>query len=268
MVSALLFVGSMGWGGGGAASDGPAPDALTVMTYNVHNLPSTAEFTAALVRRERVDILTLQEVRPPNRKYFVAALPEFEFFWADPAKLPERRSTGVFASMIGLRRERFDHLGDAEVLTGITGYRTFAVRTEFGDDPLWIINVHATKPFWLEDGLAVFVTDAPAKARWHQEEAAQFSRWAADRGAVPAIFAGDFNAPGYAAVMQLDGLSSAHAVVGRGPHLTFPAALPIWGIDHILGNERIRFVEYRSLEAGPSDHLPQLGRFVVGGEVE
>lgn len=268
--SALLFITSAGWGGDGvaqrsraAAIDEARAPALTLLSHNVHNQPGAADVTAAVARREHVDIVTLQEVRPPNRKYFISALPDFAFFWADPAELPERRSTGVFASMIGLRRERFDDPEQAEVLTGITGYRTFAVETRLDGRPLWVVNVHATKPFWLEDGLLVFVSDAPAKARWHQDEAAQLALWAAEHADTPAVFAGDFNAPHYARVMQLDGLHSAFTDVGRGPNATFPAFLPVWGIDHVLGNSHVAFSEYRVLDAGPSDHLAQLARLRV-----
>jgi endonuclease/exonuclease/phosphatase (EEP) superfamily protein YafD len=263
-ICALLFVGSLDWSSvGHAALARHVDDHLALLSFNVHNQPATAETTAAIARRERVDILTLQEVRLHNRKLFVEALPEFAFFWPDPAKLPTRRSTGVFASMIGLRRESFQRLDDVEVLTGITGYRTFAVRATTTDRPIWIVNVHATKPFWLEDGLAVFVTDAPAKARWHQTEALALSHWLHERRDSPTIVAGDFNAPPYANVIRVQGLQSAHRQVGSGLQLTFPASFPVWGIDHVLGNRLISFDDYRLLAGGPSDHLAQLARFSV-----
>jgi len=265
---AVLFLASASWSGAwlsrlsqAAPTNAAAAPELTLLSYNVHNQPAAAAAVADLVRREHVDIITLQEVRIPKREPFIATLPDFAFFWADPAMLPDRRSTGVFASMIGLRRDRFDDLSNATVATGITGYRTFAVRASVRGRPMWIVNVHATKPFWLEDGLVVFVTDAPAKARWHQEEAMQLSRWAVEHADVAAVFAGDFNAPDYARVMRLEGLHTAFAEVGRGVHVTFPTFLPVWGIDHVLGNRHVQFVGYRTLDPGPSDHLAQLARF-------
>ncbi|MFT7462835.1 MAG: hypothetical protein ACI9EF_001177 [Pseudohongiellaceae bacterium] len=45
---------------------------------------------------------------------------------------------------------------------------------------------------------------------------------------------------------------------------TAPAALPIWGIDHILGAGPVHFYSYETLDLGLSDHLAQLATFSVG----
>jgi endonuclease/exonuclease/phosphatase (EEP) superfamily protein YafD len=267
----LLLVTSLGWGGASLrfahAGRSPGSDLeLVLLAHNVHNQIAIAQTLPALIERENVDLVLLQEVRANNRKHFTSALPGFAFFWADPAKFAERRTTGVFASMIGVRRELLDKDRVVEVVTGITDYRTFAIRASIAGRDLWIVNVHATKPFWLEDGLEAMVTRIPKDVRWHRDEHERLGAWLDERAEVPVVVAGDFNAPHYAYNLRLPGLHLAHLEAGRGPHVTFPAALPVWGIDHALGNSHVRFSEYRILEAGPSDHRAQLARFqIVGG---
>jgi endonuclease/exonuclease/phosphatase (EEP) superfamily protein YafD len=268
-VTTLVLIGTAGWGGATLQAARPAAahtdGEIGLVAFNVHNQVAAAELLRKLVEREHADIVSLQEVRINNRKHFVEALPEFDFFWAERSPSFNPRSTGVFASMIAVRRERIDPAA-VEVASGITSYRTFAVRVAIDEQPLWIVGVHATKPFWLEEGLFALVTTAPGTARWHHEERDRLLKWIATHNDAPVVVAGDFNAPPYSHNMRLEGLHDAHRDAGRGPHLTFPAALPVWGIDHVLGNARVQFSDYRLLEAGPSDHRPQYARFRVSRE--
>jgi len=287
-VASMLLLGTLGWGGatlrgwkagpdrsygqatahaypaGGftSARNADGSTELTIIAFNVHNRSAVAEVLAGLVEDEHVDILSLQEVRLNNRKHFAEALPQFAFYWPDRAKFPAR-STGVFASMIGIRRDRLDRGDQVEIATAITGYRTFAVRANIGGQSVWIVDVHATKPFWLEDGWIAMLEGLPGNARWHHDERDLLVKWLSLHDDAPRILAGDFNAPLYSHNLRLPGLHDAHLDAGHGPHLTVPAVFPIWGIDHVLGDQRIRFSEYRVFAAGPSDHRAQLARFRV-----
>jgi len=266
-LTTLVLLATAGWGGATLQPARPAvahtDGELGLLAFNVHNQVAAAALLRELVDREHADIVSLQEVRVNNRKYFVAALPEFEFFWAERSPSFNPRSTGVFASMIAIRRERIDRTAAVEVASGITGYRTFAVRVRIDEQPLWIVGVHATKPFWTEEGLWVLATTAPGTARWHYEERDRLLKWIAVHADAPVVLAGDFNAPLYSHNMRLTGLHDAHLDVGHGPHLTFPAVFPVWGIDHVLGDARVQFSDYRILEAGPSDHRAQFASFHV-----
>jgi endonuclease/exonuclease/phosphatase (EEP) superfamily protein YafD len=268
-LTALVLVATVGWGGAtlqparamDADAEGGFGPSLSLLAFNVHNQVAATELLRELVEREHVDIMSLQEVRVNNRKHFVEALPEFAFFWAERSPAFNPRSTGVFASMIAIRRERLDRAVVVKIASGITGYRTFAIRAQIDEQPLWIVGVHATKPFWLEEGLYELLADAPSKARWHHRERDRLLEWIAVHADAPVVLAGDFNAPLHSHNMRLAGLHDAHRDVGRGPHLTVPAAFPLWGIDHVLGDARVQFSDYRTLEGSPSDHRVQLARF-------
>ena len=56
-------------------------------------------------------------------------------------------------------------------------------------------------------------------------------------------------------------LTIAHEVAGTSWHRTFPAWLPVWGVDHALGNAHVEFSRYQTLDLGVSDHLAQLFSF-------
>src|SRR5262249_23805271 len=157
---------------------------------------------------------------------FMDALPEFAFFSAERSPKFNPRSTGVFASMLAVRRDRIDQAIPVETASGITGYRTFAIRVRIDEQPLWIVRVQSTQPFWTEEGLWVFVTTVPGVARWHYDEHDRLVKWLAAHSDTPVVLAGDFNAPLYSHNMRLPGLHDAHSDVGRGPHLTFPTAFP------------------------------------------
>ena len=53
-------------------------------------------------------------------------------------------------------------------------------------------------------------------------------------------------------------MTLAYDVVGRGPHLTFPTAFPLVGIDHTLGNRHIEFRWYTTFDAGFGKHKAQI----------
>jgi len=61
----------------------------------------------------------------------------------------------------------------------------------------------------------------------------------------------------------LDDPSGVVIESGITRYRTFPAAFPIWGIDHVLANRHARFCEYRTLDGAPSDHRLQLARLGI-----
>lgn len=253
-----LLVQQLGWGGGARAA--PA-DALTALVANVHHDTEGLDGLVALCAARDVDVLMLQEVAPPQRPAYVAALGEtYRFFAPDETTRFEFDNEGPFSNLIGVRASRLDET-PVRVDTALTGYRTFAARVSLDGRPLWLVDVHTTKAFWTHAGLDETLVMAAYKARRHTDERARLARWLADNTDAPVLVGGDFNAPLGSRNLRLPGLTHAHGAAGSGPHLTIPAAWPIWGLDHVLAGADIEFFEYELLDTGRSDHRAQLVRF-------
>lgn len=261
-VAATCLAPQLDWGGG--CTD-PPPGHLTVLSYNVHHNGARAPDLARLAERRGAEILCLQEVRAGERQAFIEALPGYSFFWADENERIEHWNYGPISSVIAIAKSV---LGDdpVELDTAITGYRTFAVRAQVGAAQLWIVNVHTTKSFWSPSDALSLMTRARYKATWHRFEREHLLAWLDDHQGQPTIIAGDFNAPAGTVALDLPGTVRAHAVAGEGWHRTAPAALPLWGIDHILAAGAVQFFTYETIDPGMSDHLAQVATFTVGGE--
>jgi len=249
-LAAVLLAAQLGWGGG--ARD-VTDDALTVMTCNVAHETGNAERLARVVAEQDVDVLCLQEVQPPERQAFVTALPDYHFVWADEQERFEHDDFGPFSSMIGVRRSLLSDTPDVE--TAITGYRTFAARVELAGKPLWVVNVHTTKPLWLEGGPVDLVARASEKAAWHTGEREQLVDWLDAHRDEAVLVAGDFNAPTGSHNLRLPGLRHAQAEVGSGWHRTFPRAFPLWALDHVLVNDGVVLESCETIDAEVGDHL-------------
>ena len=230
----------------------------------IHNSAEAVAALQGVVSREHADILVLQEVRLNRREEVRQAFGEFRFLAFDPPKGKRPASSGVYAAFTGVRRSILDDPSAVSIFPAITDYRTFAIETRIGGRPLRIVNVHATKPLWTENGWLTAIVRANWSSRWHLSEARRLAEWINAHGGVPLIAAGDFNAPHYAWVVRTLGLREAHAVAGHGPHLTWPSLLPLMDLDHVLGGADVEFLEYRTSKLPGSDHLAQIVRFVTG----
>ncbi len=265
----LVF--TLGWGGHSFRTspppqqalpdDGGSPAVLRLLSLNTHNSRDVLDALRRLVDRERIDILVLQEIRLNRREPLRRTFSDFEFYSVDPPPPQERKSTGVYASITGVRKTLLDQDVGVALEAAITGYRSFAIRPSIRGRRLWIVNVHATKPVWMENGFVKALAGLAWSSRWHLEEGSRLRRWTKPHLSDPMILAGDFNAPHYADTLRIDGLHQAHRSAGRGLHLTWPRWLPVWGIDHVLATNAIRFTSCRVVDGGPSDHLAQLVEF-------
>ena len=255
-LAAIVATSQIGWGGGGKAT---SADALVLLAFNVKDATSHATSLRKIVQREGVDVLVLQEVKARNRQAFIDALPEFKFVWGDEKARFEHDDWGPFSSMTGFRRELGWEVVDK--VTGLTGYRTFAVSVSTQQGPAWFVNVHTTKAFWLQGSPRESLTRADYKSAWHVKERRLLGEWLLTRGDAPVVLAGDFNAPHNVPNAQFPRMGHAHLAVGSGPHLTFPKKLPIWGIDHVLASDGVTLQRYSILSANFSDHRAQLLHF-------
>jgi endonuclease/exonuclease/phosphatase (EEP) superfamily protein YafD len=254
VVAGVLAVLSLGWG---ASPQQPQDSDLVLLALNTHDRPDGAEELARLCADHRVDVLLLQEINPEHREPFLQALPDYQFFWGDQTQFQEYREQT--SSITGVKKV---HLrgGKVPVETGITGYRTFAVRPLLRGRPIWLVNVHASRPaFFHPRDLLTFFNQFSV----HRQEGELLEAWLARHEDLPVLVAGDFNAPRHARNLRPAGMTQAYAAAGSGPHLTFPTALPVIGIDHTLGNRHVAFHSYRTFTTGFSDHKAQLAHFAL-----
>lgn len=264
LLTFLLLIFHMGLGGGART---PVEPYYTLLSFNVHDATDQVDELAELCRNKNVDILVLQEVKKENRAPFIDALPDYRFFWADENKPFKYDHTWPFSSMIGIKKELIT--GQIPyVETAITDFRTFALNFALDDRPVWIVNVHMVKAFSSQSGLAGYTKKLPERALRHIAEGELLKGWVLQHQEHPVIVSGDFNAPYYAKVLDLPGMSNAHLESGGGFHRTFPRSYPVWGIDHTLVSQPIDVFAYEFFDAGFSDHLAQLMYFGFTKEQE
>ncbi|MEM7233566.1 MAG: endonuclease/exonuclease/phosphatase family protein [Planctomycetota bacterium] len=256
-VVAVALFSQLSWGGG---VQPPPTDHLVVLAFNAHDATERVGELAELCETYQIDVLLLQEVKEDSRAAFIEGLPDYEFVWGDEKEKVEYSAYRPISSITGFRRSRLT--SKPEVKTGITGYRTFAAEAALGGEPIWFVNVHTTKSFWLQGGVSETFSKTADKAARHAKERDSLEAWIeANASDQPVLVGGDFNAPAGTYNLRFPKLTSAHRAAGSGAHLTFPRSFPVWGIDHVLGSENIEFFAYQAVDAGFSDHYAQLAWF-------
>ena len=233
----------------------------TLLAFNVDFHSDRAERLARICDELDADFLCLQEIGSDQQDVFKTSLKQYTFFSADQGA--ELASSGQrrHANLIGVRKRLLSKDAQVRVEAGITGNRTFAVRLPLKDGPLWLVNVHTEAAFSTSEGLSAAASGALSQARRHRREADQLREWLFAHQDAPVVLAGDFNASMNTYNLRFDGLVHAQEAAGHGVHRTFPRKCPVWGIDHVLADTRIRFDDYQVLDVGFSDHCTQVARF-------
>jgi len=255
----VLLVRDLPIGGGSSQVD----ECLTLLSFNSGNEVEQTHQIAKLCQSENVDVLMIQEVSPANRLKFTEALPGYTFFCADSNVEFEHSEPWVFSCLTGVRKELITDRESTEVVTGLTGYRTFAVLVEISGRPIQLVNVHSTKPARLYFGVSDLISYAATKAARHRTEKDRLARWISDHDDAPTLVAGDFNAPANSYNLRFADLHHAFRDSGTGLNLTFPRAFPIIGIDHVLATEDVKFSSCKIIDSGFSDHRSLITRFQI-----
>ncbi|KAA3598720.1 MAG: hypothetical protein DWQ06_11200 [Calditrichaeota bacterium] len=231
---------------------------FTVLSFNIHNTKEKLSEFKTFCKKNKVDFLILQEVKKRDRRTFSDVLSDYKFYAMNENEEFEHKNYSPFSSVIGIRKSLLTK--ESFIETAITGYRTFALKIEIQEREIWLVNVHTTKAFYLDkkSSLSDLIEKASDKADWHLKESELLNKWISSKNELPILISGDFNAPFYSSNLNLSGMRNAHSEVGIGFHLTFPRAFPVWGIDHTLGNEKVRFQNYETINFGFSDHKGQL----------
>lgn len=253
--------------GGGMQPRGTA-ETLTLLSFNTHY--ALGSEVAKLCEQYDVDVLVLQENRPGagNREAFAAELPSYKFFRSDGGNA----ECGVHSALTNVTGIRSDLLQEETVRVSgpLTDFRTFGVTAQLKSGPLRVVNVHTIKPFQFARRPRHFVSLLMHLMRRHRVEHDRLVSWLDESGShrVPTLLAGDFNAPGNGYNLRFEDFKNAQRECGQGLHLTFPAGLPILGIDHVLGNKHIRFQACEILNTGISDHRAMLVTFSIEQALE
>lgn len=232
------------------------PDALTVLTLNIHHGESGLSQIADAIRPHKPDVVFLQEVlRPatdPNRLDQASELARLlGDLWVYSAT--SLGIDGFYAHGDPAILSRFP-LRDPRMQQSPDGGRMFALHATLHADgrPLHFLNVHASATHKL--GLKHFRESNGA--RWEQFEILMDL---IDGLQGDVIIAGDFNTP--VSMPHYQTLSAKWRDFGRSGEstaATFPAAAPLVRLDYLFGRGEFEAASYRVLDERVSDHLPVL----------
>jgi endonuclease/exonuclease/phosphatase (EEP) superfamily protein YafD len=242
-VTLAAFVAPRALGGPSGAEGGDGPR-LRVLTANLYQQPRAARSIVEVIRRERPDVVSLQEVTP----HVAAALDGAGLRRLLPERVQDARHRG-FGSAVYARVP----LERAAVAAGQT---VSAGRLRVpGAPPVELLAVHPRVPI-SEANMAEWRTDLRALPP------------ATARGAMR-IIAGDFNATLDHAELRrvLDrGYEDAADEMGHGLRATWPSnrrVPPPVTIDHVLADERCGVRDLRVIDVPGSDHRAVLADLVL-----
>jgi endonuclease/exonuclease/phosphatase (EEP) superfamily protein YafD len=240
---------------------------VRVLTANVLAKNTSADGLAEMVRRERPDLVLLQEVRHEYARQAVSLLSEL---------LPHRLVSPHFRHGGAALFSRWPLDGAAAFrLCEPRGHLTQRVRLCIDGQPLTVFNVHADTPFEIRPRFSGF---PPFKIRHRvgtnrdQEIDRLLELTGRADGAV--LVAGDFNAQAGSLPHRrlLQGLRDAFLEVGRGLGNTFPRRVSVHGlilpvpllrIDYVLCRGPIEPLTCRPLEHEGSDHRAVLAELAL-----
>lgn len=237
------------------APEQPAVPHFRVMTYNVNWGQPTPQLAVDIIRRERPDIICLQETTPQWEKYLRGALareyPHMSF------RSSEGRAGG------GLAFLSRTPISEVAYVPSDTGWFDGWV-TQFGTPagPIQILNVHLRPP--VSDGgswVSGYFTTGDDRDR----ELQRF--YGKTRRNVPLIVTGDFNdgeASGVVRWLQKKGMRNALP--------EFDRSTPTWQwqtsvltlrrrMDHIVYAPELYCYGARVIPGGASDHFPVIATF-------
>ena len=242
-VALAAFVAPRALGGpsGAEGRDGPR---LTVLTANLYHDPRAAPGLVAMVRRERPDVVSLQEVS----QEVAAALDAEGMRRLMPERLRELKRRGSATAVYARLPLERGRVPAGEPMT--------AARLRLrGGTPVELLAVHPLAP------QSKRRTDA-----WHTDLRALPP--ASPRGAVR-ILAGDFNATlDHAELRRVlaTGYEDAADEVGHGLRATWPSNRrfpPPVTIDHVLADERCGVRDVRVIDLAGSDHRAVVAELVL-----
>jgi len=231
-----LFIGN-GELSGSNATGTPARDPLRVLSVNVFGFNNEHELALDYVRRERPDVVVVQEVTPAWAEALSKVAPDYRYQWIHAGDL--RSGIAVMSRRTPLNVQQID--------LGGTGEPSLLLTLPTDDGPLSILGTHLYWP----------LGDRVTAVRNRQlETLARISR----AHATPLVIAGDLNvtpfSPHFRRLLREGSLRDCAA--GRGVQPTWPARVPFFfiRIDHCVATQGVRVRNFRVGDYIGSDHYP------------
>ncbi|BCW97970.1 MAG: hypothetical protein KatS3mg024_0797 [Armatimonadota bacterium] len=226
---------------------------LRVMTYNIHHGAMGVAGVAADIRRQRPDLVLLQEASPfrswphPVRP-LAKLLPDYSVYTIGDevallSKLPVSQSGSWRLRKNGVRRKGLD----VTVLVGKRKLRLLNVHLITSATATSIARSKLQLPSYLRH---------TAEVRCEQLE--EIRRWL-ERQRDPFIVAGDFNTPPRGVLyrrLRGWGLTDSFSAAGFGFGATYRSDKPVLRIDHIFTGPGVRALRSWVPRTRSSDHRP------------
>lgn len=232
---------------------------ISVMTYNIRAGLGGAEEIARFMKEQELEILALQEARPPISN------PE-----SDPIEVLTAELERYQLARGGIRDElvlysRYPILDSKEVSLGDLS-RALVVRLDVDGRVLRVVNVHLMtgdpKGIVKSAGYGGIFRrlEVTAQSRKVQFEALSELM---KSSSVPTLLVGDFNTPPHAEGPRLlsSRMADSFERVGTGFGYTYRADIPVWRIDYIWCSDKLMPCIAKVGDSRLSDHLPLTARF-------
>ncbi len=282
LFSVVLLAVGMNYRGNMLPSNGiyhrPSKSKLSIMTFNIHVNPSKEKRALAIetIRREKPDIVFIQEINSHDRKLFNGKLGELY-----PYQLWSDRFETYLGGVI-LSRFPFITSGNVDIQTkhasGHTNLNHAVIRMAGQDIHLLNCHLFPSGHEFIQVllgrlGMNEFLEDARKVYLRRQDEAEQiYARTASLSG--PIILAGDFNDTPNSQVYRFFSkrMQNAHSQAGWGLGTTFGKEFLLWGlprrlvflafdflrIDHVFCSEDFNVLSATVLPVEASDHKAQV----------
>lgn len=216
-------------------SNPDSPD-FRAMSLNAKMPPSDHLRLVELIRREKIDVVLLQENYGNERspaEAIIKALPGWHVTQKDALAIASRWPMGE-AMYTPLGTFNVNGLLEAEIKRPEGAFR--------------VVNVHWQAPHVILPRFA-----SQRELEW------KATMQAIERSSLPTVLGGDFNSPPrYGRIQQLHALYGPTAV-GRSFHLK--RVLPLVQLDYLWGVNGLRSLDARIGPTVGSDHMPVIGSF-------
>lgn len=229
------------------ASDAPPGPRVVVMAANLRIGSGSAQSVMSAVRDRHVDVLMLEELTESEQRRLIRAGLDTELPWHVSQPHPLYAGTGLWSRL---------PLAATDVRSGFTNALVTATTLPTSAVPMMrLVAVHASGPF-------------PNPSAWLRDMTALRALESSEKGTVPTVIAGDFNAtpdtPQFQKLLR-DGFADAADQAGAGYIPTFPSDEPfppLITIDHVL-TYRATATQVTTLTIPGSDHRALIARIAV-----